>query len=277
VNKLLQDKTIKIGLFGIAVVIIFVIGLLIPVGLDGGDINDIRIDIANMKISDNNTSALLARSLNQTGELSRSLNELTKRTDILEPKVDTGLQEAREFNASQDEKLDRHRNDIVYLLGEVADLKALGNLDQNTVKTLQDSFDRLTNDFAVLVAGQTGRIEVTEATLANTGYIGNDALFAEVIVIIENTTMYDVKDRYISIVIKADNDMPLLRTAELGGMYALTTWQYQFQEGRFIYFVTDKPVTIPANSVMGIELKLRLSFSEKLTSVTNFVAEVSIN
>lgn len=276
-NKLLQDKVIKAGLFGIAGVVILVIGLLIPVGIDGDNMQLIQVDIANMKLSDNNTSALLARSLNQTAELSQSLTELSKRMDLMEPKIDTGLQEAREANASQDGKLDRHRNDIVYLLGEVADLKALGNLDQDTVKTLQDSFDRLTNDFAVLVAGQTGRVEVREATLANTGYIGNDCLMAEVIVIIENKSMYDVKDRYLNVVIKADNDIPAIKTATLGGFYALTSWQYQLQEGRYIFFRTAAPVNIKAHAVIGMELKLKLIFSEKLTSVTSFEAEVSIN
>jgi hypothetical protein len=276
-NKLLQDKTIKIGLFGIAGVIILVIGLLIPVGIDSDNMQLIEVDIANMKISDNNTSALLARSLNQTGELSRNLSELSKRMDLLGPKIDTGLQEVSEVSVSLNKKLDDDRQDILYLLTQVADLKALGNLDQNTVKALQDSFDKLTSDFAVLVSGQAGRVEVREVTLANTGYIGTDCLMAEVIVIIENTSMYDVKDRYLNVVIKADSDIPAIKTATLGGYYALTSWQYQLQEGRYIFFQAAEPVNIKAHAVIGMELKLKLIFSTKLTSVTSFEAEVSIN
>lgn len=276
IQKLLQDKAIRYGLFGIAGVIVLIIGLLIPVGHGDKELERMEAAIDTLKIAVAIAENRTLPAYDDSG-LCAIYDKLQKQINDFAAQSGTDLQAIKDIANENAARLSEQQGYISGLELAVHDLKQMGGLDQNAVKTLQDSFKNLAENFAVLKANQTGRVKVSDVIIAGTGYINSDCILADVLIIIENTTMFDILDRNISLVIKADSDIPAIRTAALGGVFAGNVWNYDFQEGRYIYFTTANPINIVAGATIGYELKLKLYFTSSFKTVTNFEAEAQIN
>ncbi len=281
--KLLQDKAIKYGLIGIAGVVVLIIGLLIPVGHGDKEIQRLEADIDSLKIAVDSLKIAVSITENRTlpsyddSEIFAMYERVQSQLNDFATRYTGDCQALKTAVDDNAARLSEQQGYISALELTVHDLKQMGGLDSDTVKALQASFADLSERFAVVLANDKTKVTITDAIIGGTGYINNDMLLAEVLVIIENPTIFNVTGRGISLAIKADKDCPPIRSATLGGLYGGGVWNYQFTEGRYIYFVTANPVDFMAGTVTGFELKLKLTFTSPLTSITSFEAEAQIN
>jgi hypothetical protein len=245
-------------------IIILVLGVVFPLNRSKPviDRSSIESEIQQIRADTANNSRQIVSILDDV----KDTKKLTQSIPIFDSSRVDLLEEQRQVD----------RGDIQYLLSAVGDVDDARSYYDTTTKDIQQQFDALTDAFAKLQTTKTATVQITNAIIMGTVAAGKDTMLADVVIVISNPTIYDIRDSKLHLILLASSTLPEIKDASISGLYSGTSWNYTHKNGDYLFFETTTPIVLAAEAQMGLELKLIIHFVAPVQTTIKFLTDVEL-